>query len=223
MALLLDADADGWWPVDAAAFPVVPRCRNVMVRLFPQAGGTCVVLAGWMESVQRTVATHAEWIGVLDHVLLCLPSFTLAAAAAAAASVAVCWVLFVGHCFGELRNLVQHDLDLSGHCIGRCLCAVTDVGGLFFLGNCCLRNPGYVLAQFVATVGFGRLICTFKFVLASCATAVLHVDFVILEESFKVHLCFVEVILDCNCFVFPLRHLFLVEVVRCVHLLEINL
>ncbi len=93
MALLLNADMDGRWPVDAAAFPVVPCCHNVVVRLFPQAGGTCVVLAGWMESMQRTVATHAAWFGVLDHVPLRLPSFTKAAAAtatAAAASVAVC-------------------------------------------------------------------------------------------------------------------------------------
>jgi hypothetical protein len=167
MALLLNADMDGRWPVDAAAFPVVPCCRNVMVRLFPQAGGTCVVLAGLMESVLRTVATHAARFGVLDHVLLRFPSSMQAAADAA--FVAVCWVLYVGRCFGELRNLVRHDLDLSGHCIGQCLCAIMDVGGLFFLGNRCLRNPGYVLAQLVVAMGFGRLICTFKFVLAGCA------------------------------------------------------
>ncbi len=114
--------------------------------------------------MQRTVAAYAARFGVLDHVSLRLPSFMQATAAAA-----VSWVHFVGHCFGELRNLVQLDLDLSGHCIGRCLHAVTDVGGLFFLGNHCLHNPSYVLMQFIAAMGFGRLICTFKFVLAGCA------------------------------------------------------
>jgi hypothetical protein len=89
MALLLDADADGRWPVDAAAFPVIPRCRIVVVRLFPPAGGTHVVLAGWMESVQRTVATHAARFGVLDHVPSRSPSFTQAAATIAT-SAAVC-------------------------------------------------------------------------------------------------------------------------------------
>ncbi len=91
--MLLDADADGRWPVDAATFPVVPRCGNVVVRLFPQAGGTRVVLAGWMESMQRTVATHAAQFGVLDHVPLRSPFFMQAAGnatTAAAASTAVC-------------------------------------------------------------------------------------------------------------------------------------
>ncbi len=93
MAVLLDADADGRWPVDAAAFPVVPHCQNVVVRLFPQVGGTRVVLAGWMESVRRTVATHAARFGVLDHVPSRLPSFTqvaTATATVATASVAIC-------------------------------------------------------------------------------------------------------------------------------------
>ena len=66
MLLLLDADADGRWPVHAATFPVVPRCRDVVVWLFPLAGGACVVLAGWMESMQGTVAAHASWLCVLD-------------------------------------------------------------------------------------------------------------------------------------------------------------
>ena len=51
MALLLDADADGRWPVYAAAFPVIPRCRRIVICLLPVAGGACVILAGWMETV----------------------------------------------------------------------------------------------------------------------------------------------------------------------------
>ena len=66
MVLLPNADVDGWWPVHAATFPVVPRCCGVVVWLFPLAVSTYVVLAGWMETMQETVAAHASWFFVLD-------------------------------------------------------------------------------------------------------------------------------------------------------------
>ena len=52
MVLLLNADAYGWWPVDATAFSVILSRRRVVVGEFPRAGGACVVLAGWMETMQ---------------------------------------------------------------------------------------------------------------------------------------------------------------------------
>ncbi len=100
--------------MNAAAFPVIPCCRHDVIGLFPQAGGACVVLVIWLESVQRTVATYATRLGVLDHVTPCLSSVKQAAANAAD----ICCVLFVGHCSGKLSDLVRHDLDLHGHCIG---------------------------------------------------------------------------------------------------------
>ena len=36
---------------------------------------------------------------------------------------------------GELSNLVWHDLDLRYHCIEGCVCAISDVGDLLFLGK----------------------------------------------------------------------------------------
>jgi hypothetical protein len=79
MALLLDTDANGWWPVDAATFSIGPGGRHIMVGLLPLAGGACVVHAGWMVAVQRTVVTHALRFGVLDCVVFGL-SFSSAAA-----------------------------------------------------------------------------------------------------------------------------------------------
>ena len=67
MGLLSNADADGWWPVHAAAFPVIPRCCDVVVWLLQLTGSACVVLAGWMETVRETVAAHASWFVLLDY------------------------------------------------------------------------------------------------------------------------------------------------------------
>ena len=75
MALLFNADVDGRWPVDAAAFPVGPLCHYIVVGLFPLTGGAYVVLAGWMESVRGTVAAHAPWFGILDRNTTIFSSF----------------------------------------------------------------------------------------------------------------------------------------------------
>jgi hypothetical protein len=69
MALLLDTGVDGWWPVDAAAFSISPGGHHIVVGLLPLAGGAYVVHAGWMVTVQQTVATHASRLGVLDYVV----------------------------------------------------------------------------------------------------------------------------------------------------------
>jgi len=37
-----------------------------MVWLFLLAVSACVVLVGWMETVQETVAAHASWFFLLD-------------------------------------------------------------------------------------------------------------------------------------------------------------
>ena len=66
MRLLPDADADGSWPVHAAALPVVPRRCGVVVGPFPIAGSACLVLTDWMETVRETVAAHASWFVELD-------------------------------------------------------------------------------------------------------------------------------------------------------------
>jgi hypothetical protein len=122
-----------------------------------------------------------------------------------------------------LSNLVRHGLDLRCHCVGGCFCAVLDVGGLLFLGNRCLRDSRDVLLQFVSGVSFSYLIRTFEVVLAGCAAAVLPVDFVVPDEPFEVQLCFVKIILDGDGLVFSLCHFFFVEVVGCIHLLEVEL
>jgi hypothetical protein len=210
MALLLDTDTDRWGPVDTVTFSIIPSCHGIMVEKSPSAGGACVVLTSRMEAVQQTVVTHAARLGVLGHFTSGL-SFVLAAAADATAAV---WHIFlVGYCFGELSDLVQHGHDLCSHCIRHHLCAVVDVGGLLFLDNRCLGNPVNVLPQFVAVVGLGCLICTFKVVLAGCAAAVLLVDFVVPDKPFKVGHCFVKIVFDVFGLLFPLCHLFLVKVV----------
>ena len=193
MVLLLNADLDGWWPVDAASFPVGPHCFNVMVWPFPLTGGACVVHTGWMESVRRAVAAHTLWFVVLDcHVPFSMSSSAAAAAAAtatataAAATATVGHVLFVGHRSGELGDLVQHDLDLRNHCIRICFRAVLDVGCLFFLGDCCLGYTGNVFAQFVTGIGFGCLVGTVKVVLAGRAAAVLCIDFIVFVKTSEV-------------------------------------
>ena len=108
VALLLDADVDWWWPVDATTFSVVPSCRHVVVGLTPLAGGACVVRAGWMEPVRPTVAAHAAWHGVLGGFTFGAPgvSFATAVTAGATAVAAVWNVFFDGHRFCELGNLV---------------------------------------------------------------------------------------------------------------------
>jgi hypothetical protein len=193
MALLLDTDTDGWWPVDTAAFSIGPGGRHIMVGLLPLAGGACVVHAGWMVAVQATVATHALQFGVLDCVEFG-PSFSSPAAAAAAAAAsaiaaasaaAVGYVLRVGHHSCECGNLVGQGLDLCSHCVCRRLCAVADVGCLFFLGNCYLRNPSNVLAQFIAAVGVGCLVCAFIVVFADCPATVLLIDLIVFVLSCK--------------------------------------
>ncbi len=98
-----------------------------------------------------------------------------------------------------------------------------DVGGLLFMGDRCLGNPGNVLAQFVAAIGLGHLICTFVVVLANSTANVLLVDFVVLDEPFKIHLGFHKVILDGLGLVFPLCHLCLAKEVQGVHLFEVEL
>jgi hypothetical protein len=224
MALLLSADADGQWPVEAAAFSVIPSCCGIVVEKSPCAGGAHVVLIGRMESLQQTVATHVVWLGVLDH-FTSGSSFVLAATAAAVATAAATvWHIFlVGYCFGELGNQVRHGLDFCSHCIHHRLCAVVNVGGLLFLGAPCLGNPGNVLPQFAVTINLCCLICTFKVVLAGRAATVLLLDFVVPDKPFKVGHYFVEIVLDGFGLVFPLCHLFLVKVVQGIHLLEIKL
>jgi hypothetical protein len=94
---------------------------------------------------------------------------------------------------------------------------------LLLLFTCYLCNIGYVLAKFIATIGLGCLVCTFEIVLVGGATAVLFVDFVVPDKSFKVCLCIVEIVFDGFRLVLPLWHLFLVKVVQGIHLLEIKL
>ena len=113
MALLLNADADWRWPVDTTAFSVIPSCRHIVVGLLPLTVGAHVVRAGWMETVRPTVATHAAWLGVLgDFAFGSSVVFFATTAIAGATATAVWYVFFVGHCFCELGNLVQHGLDL---------------------------------------------------------------------------------------------------------------
>ena len=123
---------------------------------------------------------------------------------AATTTAAVWCVFFVGHHFGELRDLVRHGLDLRCHCVGGCFRAVLDVGGLLFLGNRCLCNSGDVLSQFISGISFGCLIHAFEVVLVGGAVAVLSIDFVVFYEPFKIQRCFVKIILDCDALVFPL-------------------
>jgi hypothetical protein len=100
MPLLLDADLDEWWSVDAAAFSVIPRCRCILVGLSPLEDGACVVCVGWMEPVQPTVAAHAAWFGVLCYLAFGLPVvFPATAAIAVAAATTIWYILFVCHCF----------------------------------------------------------------------------------------------------------------------------
>jgi hypothetical protein len=142
-----------------------------------------------METVWQTVAAHGAGLDVLDiftSALTFVPTTAAAATTPTVTAVAIWRIFLVGNSFGELGDTVQHDLDLCGHCIHHHFCAVMDVGGLFFLGDCCFGNPCNVLLQFVAVVGLGCLICTFVAVFASCATAVLHVDFLVPDEPFKV-------------------------------------
>jgi hypothetical protein len=96
----------------------------------------------------------------------------------------------------------------------------TDVAGLFFLVHRCLHNADNVLAEFVAAIGLGCLICTFEVVLASSAATVLLVDYLVPDKSFEVYFCFVEVVLGSIGFVFPLCHLFLVKVVKAYNCLR---
>jgi hypothetical protein len=49
------------------------------------------------------------------------------------------------------------------------------------------------------------------------------VDFIALNEPFEVQFGLIEIVLGGNRLVFPLRHLLFVEVIGCVHLLEVNL
>ncbi len=58
---------------------------------------------------------------------------------------------------------------------------------------------------------------------AGCAAAVLHVDFVVTDKPFKVQLCFIKIVLDGDSLVFPLCRFIFVEVVGCIHLLEVEL
>ncbi len=139
-----------------------------------------MVHAGRMETVQQTVAIHGAQLVILELFtsgLSFAPADAAAAAAVTVAAIAAVWpvwcILLLGDCSGELGNLVRHGLDLCGHSIRHHLCAVVDVGGLFFLGNCCLGNPGNLLPQFIAAVGLGCLICTFKAVLADHATVLM--------------------------------------------------
>jgi hypothetical protein len=162
--------------------------------------------------VQQTVATHGAWLVVLNLFTSGL-SFVPAAATAVIATTIVWRIFLAGDCCGELGDLVRHGLDLCGHCIHHHLCAVVDVGSLFFLGNRCLGSPGNVLPQFVTVVGLGCLIGTLKAVLASHAAAVLLVDCVVPDEAFKVGHCFVKTVLDGFRLVFPLCHLFFVKVI----------
>jgi hypothetical protein len=219
VALLLNTDADGWWPVDSATFSIGPGGRHIVVGLLLLAGGACVVHTSWMVAVRQTVATHASWFGVLDCFVFGL-SFSSATAAAAAASAAaatsaatVGYVLLVGHRSCECGNLVGQGFDLCDHCVCQRLHAVADVGCLFFLGNCCLRNPSNVLAQFIAAAGVGCLVCAFVVVFANCPTAVLLLDLIIFDEPFKIRLCFAKNVLVSFRLVFSLCHLFFFEVV----------
>ncbi len=84
---------------------------------------------------------------------------------------------------------------------------------MLFLFNCCLCNSSYVLAKFIAAIGLGCLVCTYKVVLAGGAAAVLFVDFIVSDESLEVCLCVVEIVFDGFRLVLPLCHLFLVKVV----------
>ena len=59
--------------------------------------------------------------------------------------------------------------------------------------------------------------------LSGGAAAVLFVDFVVPDESFKVCLCVVEIVSDGFRLVLSLCHLFLVKVVQGIHLLKIKL
>jgi hypothetical protein len=101
------------------------------------------------------------------------PPPAFASTTASVSTTAVGYVLLVGHRSCECGDLVGQGLDLCGRCVCRCLRAVADVGCLFFLGNCCLQNPSNILAQFIATVGIGCLVCAFVVVFANCPAAVL--------------------------------------------------
>ena len=54
---------------------------------------------------------------------------------------------------------------------------------------------GYVLVKFIAAICLGCLVRTFEVVLAGGAAAVLFVDFAVLDESFEVCLCVIEIVL----------------------------
>ncbi len=150
-------------------------------------------------------------VGVLDCIAFGL-SFSSTADAAAASAATVGCVLLVDHRSCECGNLVGQGLDLCDHCVCQCLCAVADVACLFSLGNCCLRDPSNVLAQFIAAVGTGCLVCAFVVVFATCPAAVLLVDLIVFDEPFKIRLSFAKIVLVGFRLVFLLCHLFFVGI-----------